>query len=108
MAPVIVAPAIFGMTTPKSSSEWLDETLTDCTWISQRTFVLFMTNGTPLQNPVVSESIWDSKWVYSAWERKRLNGKTKEPEVLLQYQDLCSAKMVYDLASHLCVWNVPG
>ena len=106
VAPVIVAPAIFGMTTPKSSREWLDESLTDRTWISQRKFVLFITNGTPPQNPRVSNSIWEGKWRYSPWERKRLNGKTKEPELLLQYQELCSAKLVYDLASHLCLF--PG
>ena len=92
------------MTTPMSSRQWLDETLTDCIWISHRKFVLFVTNGSPLENPVVSESIWDSKWLYSAWERKRLNGTTREPELLLQYQDLRSAKLVYELVSHWCLF----
>ena len=111
MAPVFVAPAILGMTTPMSSREWLDGSLTDSTWISQRKFVIFITNGTAPQNPIVSDSIWEGKWRHNPWERKRVNATTKDPELLLQYHDLQSAKMMYELCGHLsaiCVREALG
>ena len=101
VAPVFVAPAILGMTTPMSPREWLDGSLTDSTWISQRKFVIFITNDTAPQNPIVSDSIWEGKWRHNPWERKRVNATTKDPELLLQYHDLHSAKMLYELCGHL-------
>ena len=75
--------------------------LTQCKWISQQEFVIFITNGTAPQNPIVSDSIWEDKWRHLPWERKRVNATTKDPELLLQYHDLHSTKMLYELCGHL-------
>ena len=74
--------------------------LTQCKWISQQEFVIFTTNDTAPQNPVVSD-IWEDKWRHLPWERKRVNATTKDPELLLQYHDLHSTKMLYELCGHL-------
>ena len=76
--------------------------LTQCTWISQQEFVIFITNDTAPQNPVVSDNIWQDKWRHLPWERKRVNATTKDPELLLQYHELHSAKMMYELSGLLC------